>query len=293
MTPPRLRCFSRAGAVSDDEPIKAFLEHGCVAIDGLLRRSVVDGLFDACKVRFGSLRPSQIERITRNAPLPGSIPDPSTLPRGEMPILCVGEKRYEISVPLEGAFAERELFANEALHALLPGILGGDYRLNSLTVVLAFPGAPWQHLHRDHPPLFESDELCAALPPYAVNVMIPLVDLDMTLGPTALCPGSHRWARQRKCVRADLAAPLLQRGDCALVDYRTLHGGMPNASQRVRPNLYLVFVRSWFFDEVNHYFRDPMRISQEEWQRLPPHARRLAMRAMSAHLRATRVAHRS
>ena len=45
----------------------------------------------------------------------------------------------------------------------------------------------------------------------------------------------------------------IRRGDCMLLDYRTLHTGLPNQGTRVRPILYMVYARGWFFDDANHF----------------------------------------
>ena len=77
-----------------------------------------------------------------------------------------------------------------------------------------------------------------------------------------------------------------QRGDCVLVDYRTLHAGMPNNSSIVRPILYLVYMREWFFDDGNHRQRLPLDISLEAIQALPEDLRPLMLRA---HQQAVRI----
>ena len=51
-----------------------------------------------------------------------------------------------------------------------------------------------QEIHRDHGHLFASDsDIGPSLPVYAVNVAVPLVDVDLATGPTGVWPGSHRW----------------------------------------------------------------------------------------------------
>ena len=77
-----------------------------------------------------------------------------------------------------------------------------------------------------------------------------------------------------------------QRGDCVLLDYRTLHAGLPNQSANARPVMYLVYARTWFFDEANHQGRTPLNMSLETYQSLPESARPLVLRAYSQAMRA-------
>jgi hypothetical protein len=78
----------------------------------------------------------------------------------------------------------------------------------------------------------------------------------------------------------------LQRGDCLLLDYRTLHAGMPNQSTRARPVLYLVYARRWFFDDVNYMNRVPLDMPAERFAELPETLRPLMVRAYSFALHA-------
>jgi ectoine hydroxylase-related dioxygenase (phytanoyl-CoA dioxygenase family) len=70
-----------------------------------------------------------------------------------------------------------------------------------------------------------------------------------------------------------------QRGDCLLVDSRTIHAGMANASTMVRPILYMMYCREWFYDDCNHRQRLPLDITLEEIQALPKNVQSLMLRA--------------
>jgi hypothetical protein len=61
-----------------------------------------------------------------------------------------------------------------------------------------------------------------------------------------------------------------QRGDCMLVDYRTMRAGLANMSERVRPILYLAYERPWFFDFGNHIRRIPLDLPLEQYHQVPP-----------------------
>jgi ectoine hydroxylase-related dioxygenase (phytanoyl-CoA dioxygenase family) len=120
-----------------------------------------------------------------------------------------------------------------------------------------------------------------ALPVYAVNVAVPLIDVDIKTGPTGVWLGSHRWAEAPKMLSTDPTACALQRGDCMLLDYRTLHAGLPNLSQQARPIVYMVYARPWFFDHGNHLRRMPLDMPSECYDELPASVRPLMARARS------------
>ena len=173
-------------------------------------------------------------------------------------------------------FGQPALFANPVLMNFLSPLLGDELmRLGGVTAVASFPGAEMQHIHRDHQQLFhEFSQIGPALPLYAVNVSIPLIDIDSVTGPTGIWPGSHRWPEQQEATRRWHGQHCPSSAAIAvLMDYRTMHTGMPNNSQTVRPILYLVYTREWFFDDNNHRGRAPLDIPLEQLQLLPPELR--------------------
>jgi len=132
--------------------------------------------------------------------------------------------------------------------------------------VTALPGAEDQPIHLDHPPLFEAaPHLTNSIPPYAVTMVVPLVDIDEQTGTTAIWEGSHKKSddqnsedRFRLLSRlmqepdySMAARPLPRQGDVYLMDYRVIHGGLANRSQIDRPILYVVYSRPWFRDGFN------------------------------------------
>jgi len=196
------------------------------------------------------------------------------------PVQKVGDARIDIAVRMTGAFGQPGLFGNAILINLLMPLLGGHImRLGSMNLVASFPGAKMQHIHRDNPHLFEDfPHIGPALPLYAINVSIPLIDIDNSIGPTAIWPGSHRSPSIQMSPAAMQTVPF-QRGDCILMDYRTLHAGSPNVSNTVRPILYLVYGREWFFDGGNHRHRVPLDMLLEDILALPQELHSLMLRA--------------
>ena len=165
--------------------------------------------------------------------------------------LKVGEKRFMVPVEFTGALNTPQLYANPFVFTLVQDTLGPECILGSFGAIAALPDAEDQHIHRDHPFLFNEAVIDTLMPAYAVNVIVPLVDINEYQGATRVWPGSHRvWpedeARQLPC-----EDPVAQVGSCILMDYRLLHRGTANRSEQVRSILYLVYHRPWFKDYVN------------------------------------------
>jgi hypothetical protein len=149
---------------------------------------------------------------------------------------------------------------------------------------------PW---HQDGVALFPDDVNAAAIqasvPPYALNVFIPLETKDAAIerGPTEFLPGSHRWsARQLEQVNgnsetndlddtSNVVSPILKQGDVLIYDYRVCHRGTSNLvkcnsadhdsiKQGTRKILYLMYARPWFTDHVNF---DYTQSAESLWSR--------------------------
>jgi hypothetical protein len=251
-------------------------ERGCVLLRGVFPLAMIDGLYREFLQTYGAMDARQMAAQAAK-PLPN-------------PYLEVGDKRFEIVPRMRGAFGDLDLFANALLRRFLMPLLGSDMRLSGFTIVVSHPGASLQHPHRDHAHLFAEAGVSTSLPAYAVNVSVPLIDIDMQTGPTGIWPGTHRWAGEELPPRETVTAVPFQRGDCVLMDYRTLHTGMPNRSTRVRPILYMVYTRTWFFDEVNHAGRAALDLPLEKFLSLPESVRPMLLRAFSQIMRAKHLA---
>lgn len=172
--------------------------------------------------------------------------------------------RYTSLLPFEGPFLDERLYAHPVVRAVMPALLGPDYRLSSLEVVVSLPGSSRQYQHIDGPIRFERVAGAARkgyggdlsdLPPFALALATPLCDVEEDVGPTALWPGSHRVALRwplpserevrRRFPEVRMNGPF---GRSYLYDYRTFHRGMPNYTREARPLLMLVYTRSWYRD---------------------------------------------
>jgi ectoine hydroxylase-related dioxygenase (phytanoyl-CoA dioxygenase family) len=242
-------------------------EHGCVLLRGMFAAATIEAMHQEYVAQFGTL---DLAAMQREAERPG----PNRF-------LQVGDARYDITLRMIGAFARPDVFANGRLLKILGPLLGNDVHLSNLTVVASHPKSTRQHVHRDHPHLFLNPGVDPSLPVYAINVAVPLIDVDIETGPTGVWLGSHRWLDDNASM---LSAPTVcswQRGDCLLLDYRTLHAGLPNLSGRVRPIVYMVYARRWFFDHGNHVRRIPLDMPLEHYNEIPASVRPLLIRAFS------------
>jgi hypothetical protein len=89
-----------------------------------------------------------------------------------------------------------------------------------------------QAWHMDGAHLFDGDA-ALALPPHALTMFVPLVDLTHENGPTEFAPGSHRLRlADGPADDAPRAAILAPAGSAIVFDYRTWHRGLPNCGAR-------------------------------------------------------------
>jgi ectoine hydroxylase-related dioxygenase (phytanoyl-CoA dioxygenase family) len=249
----------------------AFEELGCVLLRGAFPLGTIEAMHREYTAQFGALDVAAMQAEAEKPP-------PNRF-------LKVGDARYDITLQMTGAFGRPDTFANGLLLKFLHPLLGEEIRLSNFTAVVAHPGAPQQHLHRDHGHLFFQPDVGPNLPVYAVNVAVPLIDVDVATGPTGVCFGSHRWA-QNANVFTPMTSCTWRRGDCVLLDYRTMHAGLVNLSQQARPIVYMVYARPWFFDDNNHVNRISLDMPLEHYEGLPESVRPLLLRAFSFATRA-------
>ena len=193
--------------------------------------------------------------------------------------LKVGHLRLQVPVDLKGPLLDPALYAHPMLLAMLKAILAQGPVIDNVSCVIALPGAKDQRLHRDHPDLF-GDEL--ELPPFAITVAVPLVDLTEETGTTQLYPGTQRATRGADGKPVHLpepVTPLIGRGTCMLFDYRLWHRGTANRSADKRPILYLIYTRPWFTDDRNFTQHAAISLDRESLARIPREHRPMFQRA--------------
>lgn len=199
----------------------------------------------------------------------------------------VGNGRYMVTLNLEPPFDRPELFASPPLLAVARATLGVDVIINSLTVVIALPGADAQRPHVDHRMLFPSDEATSvAIPPYALTAIVPLLDLSSSTGSTEVWPRGplmatpDLWASK---LPGSTVLPLAL-GDAGIIDYRVCHGGTANIGLVPRPILYIVYSRPWFRDAENFSEIPPLRVNPRQLAGMSAQHRTLFASAAAGHL---------
>jgi ectoine hydroxylase-related dioxygenase (phytanoyl-CoA dioxygenase family) len=245
----------------------AFNEHGCVLLRGAFPLATVEAMYNEFVGQFGTLDWTGMQQEADK-------PSPNRF-------LRVGGARYDITLRMTGAFGSPEVFANPALLKFLGPLLGESIHLSNFTAVVSHPGASQQHTHRDHDHIFYNPGVGPGLPTYAINIAVPLIDVDRRTGPTGVWLGSHRLAQGVAVDNSTMTVAELKRGDLMLLDYRTLHAGLPNGSRQSRPIVYMVYSRPWFFDHTNHVSRVPLDMPIERFQALPAELQPLLIRAYS------------
>jgi len=193
--------------------------------------------------------------------------------------------RYKTSSP---PFTDPCIVSNPILLPTVHNLLGSDAELLYSGLIYSFPNSSDQPWHMDGTTLFPElkeslkDRGLADLPPYALNIFIPLEnDITTDIGPTEFFPESHISSKAMEIDddllklhsmgtnknineqnvkdvenitnRHNVIAPLLKKGDALIYDYRVCHRGTANLSPKgdVRIMLYLMYARPWFREHLN------------------------------------------
>ena len=241
--------------------IDTYLQQGVLCIEDLFDREYIEKLSGYYHKKYATLSKPQLAASHA----------------------MVGDRRYMITAAIKGPLNKPCLYANSNLMPLFSTLLGPDFVISSFGSVLAFPGATAQSVHFDYPPLYEDESVCASLPPHAITLVIPLVDITEETGSTALWPGSHT----RIGARAELqhlvdsgsmqgsVCPTPKLGDAFLMDFRLIHAGTPNVGDIARPILYIVYSRPWFREDMNFTEQPRINISEKQLAKVPKKWRRL------------------
>ena len=188
--------------------------------------------------------------------------------------LRLGDQRYMLTVDVEDPFDDPALYASPLVLPIFQKLLGDDCVIGAFTSVISLPGSKNQSLHKDHPALFPSSRWHHRLPNFAAQLIVPLVPLDDTVGTTRVIKGSHTIPAKRAATM-EMQDPVVPLGSCLMNDYRLSHRGLGNRSDKVRPILTIIYNRPWFRDYVNYSKQPPLRLSNEQYERVPKNRRKL------------------
>ena len=184
--------------------------------------------------------------------------------------LCVGNKRYQITVEVKGAFNTPKLYANPFVLSIVEQLLDKHFIISDFTCVSSLPGAETMHIHSDGT-IFSGVPIANLLPPHAIGLLVPLIPFNQANGVTRIWPGTHRNAMSNESLETspDFVDPELDIGSCILMDYRLKHRGNANRSDQVRPLLYCNYSAPWYFDSNNFKKQAHLMIGDEEFEKIP------------------------
>jgi len=210
--------------------------------------------------------------------------------------LEVGDRRLMITVDWIPPFDDPQLFANPYLLPVLSAALGDDLVIGAYGIICSLPSAPAQHRHCDGGILFPLSGIDRVLPAAAINVAIPLIEMNEIHGTTTLWPGTHRDGKKAGALfdanqaanssdsEEGSIAPVISVGSCVLWDFRLIHSKTPNRGTVPRPMLYLTYCRPWFLDHKNFTVKwnpkqKPLQATADFLSRLSAPQQRLLVRA--------------
>ena len=180
----------------------------------------------------------------------------------------VGDKRFTVPIRIQPPFNDPAVYANPVLINMLTEIMGEKPMLHAFGGVVTHSGARMQHVHREHPMLFNTDAANGAVPTYAVNVLIPLMDLDEEAGGTQFWHGTHKLPESAHW-KGDSEVVYTNAGSSLVLDYRTFHGGMPCHADHGRPMLYYTYCMPWFVDTLAFDSHAALGLTDTERMNIP------------------------
>lgn len=179
------------------------------------------------------------------------------------------------TVDVEGPFNRPAFYANPFVYPIVARLLGTDCILGACSSVVSFPGAPAQFTHRDSESLYADYAFDVGLPPYALTVLLPLVDANEETGSTEVWPRSHKEPSLERVIASPPVHPHVPRGSVMMTDSRVVHRGAANRSRTIRPLVYCSYHRHWFRDYGGYEHRPPIAMSPLDFSRVPPEHRHL------------------
>jgi len=151
--------------------------------------------------------------------------------------------------------------------SLITDLLGKEAKLLMHGALVALPGASGFSWHSDGRHLFDylgDEKPHVHLPPYCINIFVPLTLLSEQSGLLEFCPGSHHltgvsseiiWASPQNLEIIGAKEPTrvvgCQLGDALAFEYRVLHRAMPNRSEQLRMIFYATYAAYWYIDALN------------------------------------------
>lgn len=147
---------------------------------------------------------------------------------------------------------------------LAESCLGRDCHVIGQTAWRSHPGYQGMNLHLDHLPMALPEWVWSRadfhLPMQILTAQLYLTDIDETVGPTWVVPGSHRAGRAPRADeqgwQGEVARPVVCRaGDVLVFRSELWHAGGPNASDHARDMLQVHYGRRMVAQKFSPYLR--------------------------------------
>jgi ectoine hydroxylase-related dioxygenase (phytanoyl-CoA dioxygenase family) len=189
------------------------------------------------------------------------------------------KNRIRMDLPFREPYINSQIITNPFAMAVIEQILGDDCRMFYLSVDAPMPGSDYQTVHGDYAPFFpESDVI---MPTAGLVVNYPLVNVTEQNGPLEVWPNTHltpeRYYVGNHVQEAVKALPptrmLTPKGSLIIRDVRMWHRGTPNVSNEIRPNVALIYGRSWW--DGAFYPQETLGITAQALAGLPARAKHL------------------
>jgi ectoine hydroxylase-related dioxygenase (phytanoyl-CoA dioxygenase family) len=216
----------------------ALWRDGAVVLDGIVDVAHIEAL----RTRMEAEIPGLVERGKTNGPA----------------------GHYAQKPPVAAPYVFEDVLANRLAVQVAELVVQAPLQLTLINANTILPCTEAQHLHRDHGNLLK--EADRSHRPAFVSVHIPLVDMDERNGSTEVWPGTHRLAHEgpvptdeaQLAARAAVCPPVqvtCPAGGIILRDGRAWHRGMPNASDRPRIMISMIYAAMWSRQGITPFHR--------------------------------------
>jgi len=228
-------CFdAKDVCASSESVVETMKKDGCARLNGAISASTAASLLEYVN---DALDRKREEVVSGAKPESASFGD-----------VLMRENRFDLKLDLDPAVCTALDEALQPLRPIMSSLLGKEAELFELAALISDPRAPRQPVHPDTP--FRQGESAAS-----ITAFVALQDVDASMGPTAVIPGTHTaeahekfnnrddGGRQRVALLREKPNHLgtLKTGDANLIDSRLLHCGTGNESFKRRVLFYFSY----------------------------------------------------
>jgi ectoine hydroxylase-related dioxygenase (phytanoyl-CoA dioxygenase family) len=188
------------------------------------------------------------------------------------------KNRVRMDLPFDQPFIDPEVITSPFVLPIIDKLIGEDCACIYLSADAPLPGSDYQVVHSDQQALFP--DAAITLPPYALVLNIPLVDVTEENGPMDAWPGgTHLIPENRNKSEfiqagAEFLKPvsmMMPKGSLLIRDLRMWHRGTPNNSDSVRPNVAVIYAKPWLRSE----YQATLGIRREKFEGLSERAKQI------------------